>query len=272
MGQCLSGPAPAATKDKKQPPSFYAIADKYNTITEVQAALRQVGLESSDLILGIDFTKSNTWTGEKSFGGKCLHDTSTGAQNPYQRVISIVGRTLEAFDDDKMIPSFGFGDSYTKDKSVFPFYPDQRPCHTFQEVLQRYNEITPGITLAGPTNFGPLIRKAIEIVKAERSYHILVIVADGQVTNRTDTESAIVEASQYPLSIVVVGVGDGPWDMMEEFDDELPTRRFDNFQFVPFDKVMRSVPAGRDPDPVFACAALMEVPEQYNLIKKLGYL
>mmetsp|Transcript_32811 Transcript_32811/g.74999 ORF Transcript_32811/g.74999 Transcript_32811/m.74999 type:complete len:279 (-) Transcript_32811:492-1328(-) len=248
-------------------PTFAPILDRFETLEEAQKALRTAGLESSNLIIGIDFTKSNTWTGEKSFGGKCLHDTTVW--NPYQSVLTILGKTLAVFDDDNLIPVFGFGDAYTQDRSCFPFFPD-RPCHGFEEALQRYNQVTPGIQLAGPTNFAPVIRAAIQIVQQERGYHILVIIADGQVTAYDDTVNAIVEASSYPLSIVCVGVGDGPWDMMQEFDDKLPARKFDNFQFVEYNDVFKRYAA--NPEPAFALSALMEIPEQYKTIVRLGYL
>jgi E3 ubiquitin-protein ligase RGLG len=38
--------------------------------------------------------------------------------------------------------------------------------------------------------------------------------------------------SKYPLAIVLVGVGDGPWEDMEKFDDKIPARDFDNFQVL----------------------------------------
>eukprot|EP01125_Pyxidicula_operculata_P016923 TRINITY_DN5876_c0_g1_i2.p1 TRINITY_DN5876_c0_g1~~TRINITY_DN5876_c0_g1_i2.p1 ORF type:complete len:146 (-),score=9.28 TRINITY_DN5876_c0_g1_i2:33-470(-) len=86
---------------------FHKIADKFQTLEEVQNGLRESGLESSNLILGVDYTKSNTWNGKRTFGGKCLHNLDTNLMNPYQEVIYIIGRTLAVFDDDNLIPAYG---------------------------------------------------------------------------------------------------------------------------------------------------------------------
>eukprot|EP01103_Thecamoeba_quadrilineata_P014946 TRINITY_DN4581_c0_g1_i1.p1 TRINITY_DN4581_c0_g1~~TRINITY_DN4581_c0_g1_i1.p1 ORF type:complete len:300 (+),score=58.61 TRINITY_DN4581_c0_g1_i1:12-911(+) len=250
---------------------FRPIPNQYENIEQVQEALRTAGLRTSNLILGIDYSASNVYKGQLSFAGKSLHDVNEypSQLNPYQQVISILGETLEPFDEDHMIPAYGFGDSTTTDRSVFSLFPDRSQV-PFKEVLTRYSEITPKIQMAGPTNFAPMIREAIKICNVQRTYHILVIIADGEVTSKKETKAAIVEASNYPLSILLVGVGDGPWEMMKQFDNELPRRKFDNFQFVNFNDVLAH--ATRNFEPSFALHALMEIPAQYMLIRDLGLI
>ncbi|KAL0012049.1 hypothetical protein SO802_007157 [Lithocarpus litseifolius] len=263
---------------------YKRIGDNYHSLEQVTQALHQAGLESSNLIVGIDFTKSNEWTGARSFNHRSLHHLGDHS-NPYEQAISIIGRTLSAFDEDNLIPCYGFGDATTHDREVFSFHPDEKPCNGFEEVLSRYREIVPQVHLAGPTSFAPIIETAIGIVdNSGGQYHVLMIIADGQVTRSVNTGygnfspqerstiNAIVKASNYPLSIVLVGVGDGPWDMMHEFDDNIPSRAFDNFQFVNFTEIMlKHIPASKK-ETEFALAALMEIPSQYKATMDLQLL
>ncbi|XP_045181021.2 copine family protein 1-like isoform X2 [Mercenaria mercenaria] len=242
--------------------------DRFCNLRDLGQALVEGGLKKCSLIFGIDYTMSNKVQGEKTFDGKSLHDISEDCLNPYQEVICILGETLQPLDSDGLIPAYGFGDFQTKGDDIFCL-KDYGSCVGFREVLQTYNKITPTIKLYRPTNFAPLIRKAIDIVRCTKKYHILVIAADGQVNSEEETIQAIVEASNYPLSIICVGVGDGPWGMMKEFDEKLPKRNFDNFQFLNFYEVMSHA---RNRQTAFALHALMEIPDQYHAIQELGLL
>ncbi|KAD7116456.1 hypothetical protein E3N88_03724 [Mikania micrantha] len=266
----LHGPMPQSLDPR--------IADNYHeTLEQVRLALDEAGLISSKLIIGIDFTKSNEWT------GRSLHSLE-GLQNPYEQAISIIGKTLAPLDDN-LIPCFGFGDATTHDESVFSFYPDSRSCQGFEEVLKRYREIVSQRTLAGPTSFAPIIETAITIVEESGcQYHVLLIIANGQVTKSVDikdgqlslqednTINAIVKASYYPLSIILVGVGYGPWDMMREFDDNIISRVFDNIQFVDFTNTMSKDITLAKKETEFASNALMKLPSQYYTIVDLELL
>ena len=132
------------------------------------------------------------------------------------------------------------------------------------------------MNLSGPTSFAPIINKSIEIIKSQAegspdskmSYHILFIIADGSVSDRNQlsTMRSIVEASNYPLSIVIIGVGDGPFDNMVKFDNRLCNNsKFDNLNFVDYNQTTKNT---KTPELSFGLKAFMEIPEQYRLIKK----
>ncbi|XP_042519998.1 E3 ubiquitin-protein ligase RGLG4 [Macadamia integrifolia] len=288
-GSNRSEASPSVTPGSQPPPSaktstnkYAYIPDNFKTLEQVTAALRESGLESSNLIVGIDFTKSNEWTGKHSFNNRSLHAIGN-TPNPYEQAISIIGKTLAPFDEDNLIPCYGFGDATTHDQEVFSFHSDHTPCHGFEEVLTCYKQIVPNLRLSGPTSFGPVVEAAIDIVeKSGGQFHVLVIIADGQVTRSVDTKegarspqeestiNSICTASSYALAIVLVGVGDGPWDEMKRFDDQLPARKFDNFQFVNFTDIMSKNVSPSEKETAFALAALMEIPIQYKATMELG--
>jgi E3 ubiquitin-protein ligase RGLG len=312
------------------PEGFNPIKDEYKTLSAVVAALREQGLETSRLILAVDFTRSNLQRGKRTFGGRSLHHidprcdhysnipeeevvavwaskkgrsnsfnggnsaypelASTNPEvaplsasapidlsaeeeiyilNPYQQVIRIIGQTLHAFDDENKIYAFGFGDKKSTDASTTPFHPKKASCEGFEEVIHCYNDMLKTVELSGPTSFVATIKETIRVVKHTKKYTILLIITDGVIDDPEESGKAIVEASNYPISIICIGVGDGPFETMEVFDDELPERKFDNFQFVDFDKVVNNAHV-ENKAATFAMQALMEIPEQYKAIKKLG--
>ena len=77
------------------------------------------------------------------------------------------------------------------------------------------------VTMGGPTSWTPLIDTAVDMVhksqeRARRpKFHLLVIIGDGPASDQRNTIEAIVRASAVPLVILMVGVGDGPWQEID---------------------------------------------------------
>ena len=71
-----------------------AIEDAYSTTAELKDDLRKAGMESCNLVVAIDHTQSNTFTGRRTFGGKNLHTISPEQKNLYEQAAAMVASTL----------------------------------------------------------------------------------------------------------------------------------------------------------------------------------
>ncbi|KAJ4976418.1 hypothetical protein NE237_001524 [Protea cynaroides] len=238
---------------------------------QISTILRESGLELSNLIIGVDFSESNKRNGRQTFKGRSLHDLS-GSPNPYQQAIDIIGNTLTPFTKDNKIHCYGFGDASTGNNLVFSFHSDLTPCQGFEEVLTCYKRIAQKVHMSGPTCFAPIIEAAIDIVeKSGGQHHVLVIIADDWIRYGVERDS-IVTASEYALSIVYVGVGDGPWDEMNGLADKIRGRKFDNFQFVHFYDIMKRYENPSEKETALSLVSTMKIPMQYKASKEHGFL
>ncbi|KAF0300076.1 Copine family protein 1 [Amphibalanus amphitrite] len=110
-------------------PEFHSIQDSFHSHGELMRAIRRSGLRRLRAVLGVDFSASNEWQGNRSFGHQSLHRVVTlKPSNPYQRAIQAVGRALEPLLDGGDVFAYGFGDTTTRGSEVFPLRPDGQPC------------------------------------------------------------------------------------------------------------------------------------------------
>ena len=228
-----------------------------------------------NLTIGIDFTGSN---GNYS-DPRSLHYLNNG-MNDYEKAIRSCGDILAYYDDDQLFPVFGFGfkfiDSSNYQSGVYNYdnYPvncntSDPNIHLIDNVLKEYRQFITKVTLWGPTNFAPMINDLNREVKENLKnglvmhYNILLILTDGQINDMQDTIDGLVEASFLPISVIIVGIGDGNFgnmDILDADDNPLYDRRRrkadrDLVQFVPFNDYKN------DP-PKLAEQVLEEIPRQ----------
>lgn len=204
-----------------------------------------------ELTIAIDFTGSN---GDPRKPGT-LHykypDNKT--LNDYEKAITAVGGVLSRYDTDQKFSVFGFGAKYGGVIQHCFQVGDSDELDGLLGVLEAYrNVFRTGLTMSGPTVFAEVIDYAAASARSKQeeslrigkqSYKVLLILTDGEVTDMEQTKRAIHAASDAPLSIVIVGIGDANFGMMNALDNFQSDGNSlfggrDIVQFVPFSQHM----------------------------------
>ena len=116
-------------------------------------------------------------------------------------------------------------------------------------VISAYKKMLRSLMPSYPTYFQDILRLAIARAReAEKTqggeYVVLFVVSDCSIVDQVETTQLIIDASELPLSIIIVGMGDSDFHFMEVLDGDRKKLSFkgrevarDMVQFVEFNEL-----------------------------------
>jgi hypothetical protein len=176
--------------------------------------------------VAIDFTGSN---GDPRRPGTLHYIHPDGQLNDYEKALSAVGSTVAKYDNDQKFPVWGFGAKYSGVINHCFQCGREAEASGISGILEAYRgTFKTGLTMSGPTIFSEVINVAAARSRSKQEasrrigqqyYEILLILTDGAASDVTGTMQAISAASDAPLSIVIVGIGNADFSAMQFLDD-----------------------------------------------------
>ena len=171
-----------------------------------------------NLIVAVDFTSSNGNVNDP----KSLHFIRGVEPNSYERAIKECSNIVAYYDMDQLFPVYGFGAILPGNRETSHCFPltfcQNAEVKGIDEIINSYKNALSIVSLNGPTYFSHLIREVIKIVQIDIEkkdiYYILMILTDGQINDMQATIDALVEASIYPLSVIIIGIGNADFSNM----------------------------------------------------------
>ena len=177
-----------------------------------------------NLGIGIDFTRSNEVPTELD----SLHNISKGIPNNYETIILSLGTILSQYNPSKNFPVFGFG-AFVNGESNHCFninFNINPNINTIEKVIEEYHKCIYKIEFSGPTNVYPVLNRFINKVKEDNiinNYHVFLLLTDGLIDDMNNAIDILIESSNYPISVIIIGIGEENFDKMEFFNlDSFP--------------------------------------------------
>ena len=179
-----------------------------------------------NLSIAIDFTSSNKSPKEID----SYHYIGNENLNYYEIAIKKCGDILENYNQNQLFSVYGFGGKLPGEKNVNQCFAlngnnDKPEINSIKNVLTTYRNILPVITFGSDGVLSPIIMEINNKVKEKikendyKFYDILLILTNGNIKDEIETINNIVESSFLPISIIIVGIGNGDFGYMDSFDE-----------------------------------------------------
>jgi len=176
-----------------------------------------------NLAVAVDLTDSN---GLAACPTSLHHLRENNGENAYTTAIHTVGEILQDYNFDKRIMGLGFGAKMGGAVShCFPLNGDARNpyCKGVEGLVNSYMDCLNKVSPAEPTCYSPVLRYAAQDAMRssnEVEYTVILLITDGGVTDFQETKHALVQMSKLPISVVLVGVGDGDMSALDQLDSD----------------------------------------------------
>ncbi|KAL7555611.1 hypothetical protein ACA910_011806 [Epithemia clementina (nom. ined.)] len=202
-------------------------------------------------MVAIDATSSNGDPRQSN----SLHRFDNKTNNDYKMALSTICCSLAKFDSDQKYPLYGFGAK--KEGRVNHCFPLVEGTYVagVPGILDAYDKaFNSGITMSTPRDFSEVIQTCTQASLTElengHAYTILLVFTNGVPADIPGCVNALREADDAPLSIVIVGIGEGNFSAMKRIKDEANQGR-DKLRFVLYSD-----------NKAFSAEALDHIPEQ----------
>ena len=175
-----------------------------------------------DLSIAIDFTGSNG----NPENDDSLHKIKDGFINNYEKTIRENNKIISIYNKKDKYDVYGFGAKINGQfKEFFNLNRAEDPSiEGIENIILQYKKAVKDIEFSVGTHFAPIIKEVkrkLELNKDKNlNYNILLIITDGYMDDIKETIDSIIEVSKYPISIIIIGIGEDVTTDMKTLNGE----------------------------------------------------
>lgn len=179
-------------------------------------------------VIAIDMSSTNGNPGDP----RSLQYNSRTSPNEYVVALRKVGAVLAEYDTDKKFPAYGFSACLPPDFHYMSYCfalsgkANLPQCDGIEGVVSAYYESLDHVAPHQPCYMNPVIQHVVEETKRKdamsmhSAYTVLLLITDGDYRDQSHVADTICAATDLPLSIVIVGIGNSEFPLLDELDGD----------------------------------------------------